>query len=157
MLWHALEHVADVCPFVQILDAPVPQTGNQLLEVLRLLDTQMSVEEVIEVPKISLDRIPQRLVDLRFPQMVKCRPSCLLPCCSSASPNRSLTFLFLEVVFTILSILSQILVLQLHPQYRVMSLGKGFSHFLSREKSAEVARQVGANMPARQLMDAGGL
>ena len=62
------EHMADICPFVQILDAPLPQTGNQLLEVFRLLDTQMPVEQVIEVPKISLDSIPQRFVDRRRPQ-----------------------------------------------------------------------------------------
>ena len=61
----------DVTPYVQILDAPVPQTGNQLLDVFRLLDTQMPVQQVIAVPKISLDRVPQRLVERRLPQMVE--------------------------------------------------------------------------------------
>ena len=54
--------MADVCTFVQILDAPVPQTGNQLLEIFRHLDTVLP-ELVIDVPKISQDRIQQRLVD----------------------------------------------------------------------------------------------
>ena len=47
------------------------QTGNQLPEVFRLLHTQMPVEQVIAVPKISLDSIPQRLVDLSLPQMME--------------------------------------------------------------------------------------
>ena len=37
---------------------------EQLLEVFRLLDTQMPDEQAITVPKISLDRIPKRSVDL---------------------------------------------------------------------------------------------
>ena len=44
---------------------------EQLLEVFTLLDTQMPVEQVIAVPTISLDRIPQRLVERRLPQMVE--------------------------------------------------------------------------------------
>ena len=47
---HTMEQMIDVTPYVQILDAPVPQTGNQLLNVFRLLDTQMPVEQVIAVP-----------------------------------------------------------------------------------------------------------
>ena len=54
---HVVEQLADIAPMVQILDSPVPQTSDQLLEVFRLLDTQMPVEQAIEVPKISLDRI----------------------------------------------------------------------------------------------------
>ena len=68
---HTMEQMIDVTPYVQILDAPVPQTVEQLLEVFRLLDTQMLVEHVIAVPKISLDRVPQRLVERRLPQMVE--------------------------------------------------------------------------------------
>ena len=55
---------------VQILDILVPQMVEELLEVFRLLDTQMPVEQALAVPKISLDRIPQRSVDL-VPQMVE--------------------------------------------------------------------------------------
>ena len=65
-----MEQLADVVPMVQILDSPVPQMVEQLLEVFRLLDTQMPVEQAIAVPKISLDPIPQRSVDLA-PQMVE--------------------------------------------------------------------------------------
>ena len=68
---HTMEQMIEVTPYVQILDALVPQTGNQLLDVFRLLDTQIPVEQVIAVPKISLDRIPQRLVERRLPQMVE--------------------------------------------------------------------------------------
>ena len=51
-----VEHIADVVPMVQILDAPVPQVGelgvDQLVEALRHLDLLIP-EQVIEVPKIS--------------------------------------------------------------------------------------------------------
>ena len=35
---HFLEHMADVCPFVQILDAPVPQMGEQHPLIIGLSD-----------------------------------------------------------------------------------------------------------------------
>ena len=49
---HVVEQMADVCPLVQILDAPVPQGGNQLVEAFRHLDLHVP-EQAIEVPKIS--------------------------------------------------------------------------------------------------------
>ena len=69
ILRHALEHMADVCPFVQILDAPVPQKVEQLADFFKGLDSLVLVQ-VIEVPMISQDVIPQRSVDL-VPQMVE--------------------------------------------------------------------------------------
>ena len=63
---HTVEHIVDVCPFVQILDVPVPHLGNQLVEFMQRPDTSTPVQ-VIAVPKISLDRIPQRFVDRRRP------------------------------------------------------------------------------------------
>ena len=47
-----MEHRIEACSFVQILDAPVPQGGNQLVEAFRDLDLHIP-ELVIEVPKIS--------------------------------------------------------------------------------------------------------
>ena len=51
-----MEHIVDfVCcaPMVQILDAPVPQTMEQLPDVLRFFDRLTTVpEQAIEVPKI---------------------------------------------------------------------------------------------------------
>ena len=52
---HVVEHRIEECPFVQILDAPVPQGGNQLVEAFRHLDLHIP-EQVIEVPKISSSR-----------------------------------------------------------------------------------------------------
>ena len=69
ILRHALEHMADICPFVQILDAPVPQKMEQLPDFFKGLDSHVPVQ-VIKVPKISQDIIPQRSVDL-VPQMVE--------------------------------------------------------------------------------------
>ena len=43
------------------LDAPVPQMVDQLVDVLKLLDTAIP-EQVFEVPKIPQDSIPHRAV-----------------------------------------------------------------------------------------------
>ena len=52
------------------LDVPEQQMGNQLVEVLQMIDTR-TLHKVIEVPKIFLDRVPQRLVESRPPQMAE--------------------------------------------------------------------------------------
>ena len=65
-----VEQLADIAPMVQILDAPVPHTVGQLVEVLWPCDTVVP-EQVIDVPKItSTDVIPQRAV-LHVPQMAE--------------------------------------------------------------------------------------
>ena len=59
---------------VQNLEVPVPQMGEQLPDVLQFFASFLPgvAEQVIEVPKIFLDTIPQRLGDhLRQPQMVE--------------------------------------------------------------------------------------
>ena len=68
-----MEHLADLAPFVHLLDAPVPQTGEQLADNLKLVDTQTLVEQAVDVLKISQDSIQQRMVDrdLRHPQMAE--------------------------------------------------------------------------------------
>ena len=58
----------------QNLEVPVPQMGEQLPDVLQFFASFLPrvAEQVIEVPKIFLDRTPQRLGDhLRQPQMVE--------------------------------------------------------------------------------------
>ena len=50
---HAVVHI------VNVLDVPVPATGA----FMKMHDTQSPVEQVIAVPKISSNRIPQRFVD----------------------------------------------------------------------------------------------
>ena len=72
VLRHTVKQIADACLFVQILNALVPQTGEQLVSFFKFLDTQMPVEQVIAVPKITKDMIQPRLVDydLRQPQML---------------------------------------------------------------------------------------
>ena len=59
-----VEQIVDCVPEVPLLDAPVPQTVVQLVEVLRPLDTVVP-EQVIEAPAI-----PQRAV-LPEPQMAE--------------------------------------------------------------------------------------
>ena len=51
------------------LDAPVPQMVDQLMDVLKLLDTAIP-EQVIAVPQVSQDAIPQRTV-LFEPQLAE--------------------------------------------------------------------------------------
>ena len=58
-------------PFVQILDVPVPQMGNQLVQLLQLFDTQTPVEQFTAVPKISQDSTVPRVVDCRRPQLAE--------------------------------------------------------------------------------------
>ena len=71
---HTMEHIVDyVCfaPMVQILDAPVPQTVEQLPDVLQFFDRLSTVPEpVIEVPKISTEDVPMRAV-LRATQLAE--------------------------------------------------------------------------------------
>ena len=71
---HTMEHIVDfVCfaPMVQILDAPVPQTVEQLQDVLQFFDRLSTVPEpVIEVPKISTEDVPMRAV-LRATQLAE--------------------------------------------------------------------------------------
>ena len=57
---HVVEQLADIAPMVQILDSPEPQMVAQLLEVFRLLDTQLPDEQAIFVPKISCSPCPSR-------------------------------------------------------------------------------------------------
>ena len=61
-----MEHIADlvrVAPMVQILDAPVPQTVEQLQDVLQFFDRLSTVpERFIEVPKILPEDVPMRAV-----------------------------------------------------------------------------------------------
>ena len=49
---HTVEQIVDTVLIAPSLDVPVPQMGNQLVEVCRQLDVRIP-EHVIEVPKIS--------------------------------------------------------------------------------------------------------
>ena len=55
VLRHTVECIADVVPMVQILHVPVPQSGEQVVEVLQKIDAPLLPEQVIDVPKISQD------------------------------------------------------------------------------------------------------
>ena len=66
---HAVEQLADLAPMVQIRDVLVPQMVDQLVVVLKLFDNSVP-EQVIDVPKISQDAIPQRTV-LFEPQLAE--------------------------------------------------------------------------------------
>ena len=56
---HVVEHLAEFAPLVQILDLPVPQMVDNVLDALRIPERQMAVQ-VIEVPKILIGVIPAR-------------------------------------------------------------------------------------------------
>ena len=61
VLRHTGAHIVNFSPFVQILDDPVPQMEReQVVEFMKKIDAPALDEQVIAVPKISLDRIPQR-------------------------------------------------------------------------------------------------
>ena len=69
-----MEHIVDfvcIAPMVQILDALVPQTVEQLPDILRFFDTLMpGPEQVIEVSKISPEDVSMRTT-VREPQLVE--------------------------------------------------------------------------------------
>ena len=56
---HTAEQIIQTFVPAQVLDAPVLQMGNQLVEFMQKLDTA-TPEQVIDVPNLSQDRIPQR-------------------------------------------------------------------------------------------------
>ena len=65
--WRILSELA---PMVLFLDSPAPQMVDTVLEFFRALDLPVG-EQVIAVPQISTDRVSQRLVERRLPQMVE--------------------------------------------------------------------------------------
>ena len=66
-----MEQIVDAVPPVPLLDAPVPQTVEQLPDVLRFFDRFATVpEQVIAVPKIYTEDVPVRAVS-RDPQLVE--------------------------------------------------------------------------------------
>ena len=70
MVRHIVEDLGGLAPTVQILDDPMPQMVDSVLEFFRALDLPVG-EQVIAVPKISTDRVSQRLVERHLPQMVE--------------------------------------------------------------------------------------
>ena len=58
-----MEQIVDCVLEVPLLDAPVPQMVDQLVEVLRPLDTVVP-EQVIEAPKITFSTTPSRSAQL---------------------------------------------------------------------------------------------
>ena len=75
---HVMEDLGSICPYVQILDLPVPQMEDPFVDNLnledamdpvRLLDRPIS-EQVIEVPKFIIDDIPTRTL-VPEPQMAE--------------------------------------------------------------------------------------
>ena len=68
---HPVDQIVDTAPALPILDVPVPLMGEQLVDVLRFFDTLCPVaEQVIDVPKILLEDIPERRL-CREPQLVE--------------------------------------------------------------------------------------
>ena len=64
-----VEQIADLALMVQILNAPVPQVVDQLIDHFKAPDTAIP-EQVIAVPKFSQDSIPPGTV-LSKPQMAE--------------------------------------------------------------------------------------
>ena len=107
---HCVEHLSDICPFVQIVDADAPVPIGQCAEIwnleedivdaARLLDRQFA-EQIIEVPTISCSPCPSR-VPISEPQTAEQLP------CSSKLLSRPLTFQFrMVVVVVVFKVLSQ--------------------------------------------------
>ena len=70
VLRHTVDQIVVAVPLVPLLDDPVPQMVDTVLEFFRALDLPVG-EQVIAVPKISTDRVSQRLVERRLPHIVE--------------------------------------------------------------------------------------
>ena len=66
---HTMEQRIEHTPYVQILDAPVPQKVEQLVDFFKDLDIEVPAQ-VIEVPKILPEDVPMRAV-LRAMQLAE--------------------------------------------------------------------------------------
>ena len=69
--WHTVDQIVDAVPGLPALDAPVPLMVEQQAEVLQFFDALIPVaEQVIDVPKIFIERIPPR-TSVREPQLAE--------------------------------------------------------------------------------------
>ena len=66
---HIVEQIGDGAPFLPSLDVLVPLAVEQLADVFKQFDFQVA-EQVIDVPKISLEDIPTR-TPAREPQLAE--------------------------------------------------------------------------------------
>ena len=97
---HVLEHMEDICPFVQILDLPLPQTVDNVTDALRVLDLTVA-DQVIDVPMISSSSCPSRVVLLEpqmAEQLVEVPTVLSVVVLQQQTVERPLTFQFLMVV-----------------------------------------------------------
>ena len=71
VLQRTVEPIVDAVPLVPLLDDPVPQTVEQLQDVLKFFDALIpDPDQVIEVPKIITEDVPVRAV-LRATQLAE--------------------------------------------------------------------------------------
>ena len=101
VLRHTATHNVDIVPYVQILDVPVPQLGDRVVDFLWEIDAPALVEQATAVPKISLDRVPQCSAcrrPCRAEQLVEVPTIVSFLLYSSGRLSRSSTFQFLMVV-----------------------------------------------------------
>ena len=71
VLRHVVEHLSELAPLVQIIDAPVPQMVDQLPTLSNsFVRSHLFLGQVIEVPKILLDDVPVRTA-VRVPQLAQ--------------------------------------------------------------------------------------
>ena len=97
---HTVEQRIVHTPYVQILDAPVPQMVEQLVDFFKDLDVEVPAQ-VIEVPKISQDIVPQRSggpCSAGSGTAGGSADHCILLFASADCGARALTFQFLVVV-----------------------------------------------------------
>ena len=68
---HTVDQIVDAVPGLPTLDGPVPLMVKQLVDVLQLFEELIPVnEQVIDVPKIFIERIPPR-TSVHEPQLAE--------------------------------------------------------------------------------------
>ena len=67
---HFMEQLVEPVRGVPVLNAPVPQMVDQLVDVLKIFD-RGSTEQVVEVPKVTLQQVVPHRAALRVPQLAE--------------------------------------------------------------------------------------
>ena len=158
---HVMEDLGSVCPFVQILDLPVPQMMDQFAGILNLEEDVLDAGRLVDRPKFIIEDVPMRssvpepqLAEQLFQFLVvedqvlvfKVFPldrvqQRRLPRYAFLSGlwSRSLTLFLVEVFLVHL-----LLTLQLVLKNELMRLVKGFfSHFSTKNKKCDSTSALG--------------
>ena len=156
-----MEDLGSVCPFVQILDLPVPQVVENVTDTLRILDHPIA--EQVEVPTVlSPARIALQIADTPVRRSRgERRVQGSLPGQSTTATHSSGKRISERIVEQIVDFTEQTVeqIVDIPSSNNGLQQGSSSSGFITLfplEKSAKCRAGQCGPAPARQLMDSGG-